>query len=452
MARALMIMAALAFSAAPAQAETITYSLLGDGGRAIVRAIAEPGVCPSLLVDGAALPMSLRAAAGTVPARTGGKQAETKPSAFPLQVCEAALPAGARRASIDGRDVPVPSAQPQRIVLIGDTGCRMKQSEDYFQSCEDGPAWPLARVARSAAALHPDLVVHVGDYHYRESRCASSQPGCANSPWGYGFDTWRADVFDPLRPLLTAAPWVFTRGNHETCERAGQGWFRFLDAAPWTATRSCDDPRFDRDADFSTPYAVPLGGGTQLVVFDSSHSRGQAYSETDADYQSYAPLLRRAESLAQTAPRSIFVSHHPVLGLAPGANAVPKASVQGLASVMRGLNPGTHFLPGFDLALHGHVHLFEALSFEGSLPATLVVGNSSSATEGALPTTLEDRHLPYADTVIKNYTTRSGFGFAMLERAAGAGWTVTEFDVNGRALFNCQLEGKNLSCKNATSE
>ncbi|RAF64861.1 serine/threonine protein phosphatase, partial [Burkholderia multivorans] len=60
------------------------------------------------------------------------------------------------------------------------------------------------------------------------------------------------------------------RGNHEECARAGQGWFRFLDPRPYSASRSCDDPANDNDANYSEPYAVSLGGGTQVIVFDSA--------------------------------------------------------------------------------------------------------------------------------------------------------------------------------------
>ncbi len=52
---------------------------------------------------------------------------------------------------------------------------------------------------------------------------------CAGSPWGYGWDAWNADFFTPAAPLLAAAPWAAVRGNHESCARAGQGWWRFLD-------------------------------------------------------------------------------------------------------------------------------------------------------------------------------------------------------------------------------
>src|SRR5437899_705550 len=43
---------------------------------------------------------------------------------FPL-VCAAAVPAGAADASIAGTALPLPVAGPQRILVLGDTGCRI---------------------------------------------------------------------------------------------------------------------------------------------------------------------------------------------------------------------------------------------------------------------------------------------------------------------------------------
>ena len=71
--------------------------------------------------------------------------------------------------------------------------------------------------------MHPDLVVHVGDYHYRENACPAGDAGCSTSPWGYGWDAWDADFFTPAKRLLAVAPWIVVRGNHESCDRAGQG-------------------------------------------------------------------------------------------------------------------------------------------------------------------------------------------------------------------------------------
>jgi hypothetical protein len=199
----------------PASEGTVAaaWVALGPGGGALVRVISEAGSCPALMVDGEARPLSVRAAAD------GGS--------FPVTVCEAPLPPGARAAAVGGQPVPLPTPSPRRILVIGDTGCRVKEPSD-FQACNDPAAWPFARVAARAAAWRPELVIHVGDFHYRESPCPAGNAGCAGSPAGDTWPSWRADLFGPAAPLLRAAPWVMVRGNHELCSRAGEGWFRFI--------------------------------------------------------------------------------------------------------------------------------------------------------------------------------------------------------------------------------
>ena len=223
--------AAVAPSSVQVEHAYVLYTGDGMAARALVRGAA----CPAIVIDGAARAMSVRAPAAEIATRTVA-QGLSKPARFDLTVCEAPLPAGVRHAQVGGIDLSLPAGEgPRRIVVIGDTGCRMKQSENAFQSCTDSAAWPFARVASAAARLKPDMVIHVGDYHYRESPCPAGEAACAGSPWGFGQDVWTADFFAPARPLLMAAPWVFVRGNHETCSRAGQGWFRMLDAAPFTS-------------------------------------------------------------------------------------------------------------------------------------------------------------------------------------------------------------------------
>ncbi len=127
------------------------------GGGAEVRAIADGKTCPTLLIDGAAAPMQVRAEAD---------------QNFAL-VCSAPLPAAANAASVAGIALPLPVANPQRIMVFGDTGCRIKGT--IAQACNDPKAWPFAGIAKAAAALKPDLVLHVGDYLYRESPCPDGQ-------------------------------------------------------------------------------------------------------------------------------------------------------------------------------------------------------------------------------------------------------------------------------------
>ncbi|HZZ86983.1 MAG TPA: hypothetical protein VFE13_01490, partial [Caulobacteraceae bacterium] len=148
------------------------------------RLVTATQVCPAISLDGKATQMALRA----------GPSAD-----FPLRVCQALLPKGIRSASVRGMPLPIPAAEPKRIVIFGDTGCRLKGAE--IQDCDKPADWPFAEVVRLAAAHRPDLVIHVGDYYYRESPCPAGRIGCAGTPWGDNWASWDADFFAPAAPL-----------------------------------------------------------------------------------------------------------------------------------------------------------------------------------------------------------------------------------------------------------
>jgi hypothetical protein len=258
---------------------------LGPDGAGVARAITAADRCPPIVLDGRTEPMMVRVPPGTAPLRsTVSEPADSKPSAFPITVCERSVPVGTMRATIGQRVLPLPKIKPERIVMLGDSGCRLNKAFNVWQACDDPAAWPFASVAATAARFAPDLVIHVGDYHYRENACPASIAGCNASPWGYGWDAWQADFFLPAAPLLAAAPWVVLRGNHEECARAGQGWFRFLDPRPFETKRSCDDAANDVDANYSPSYAVPLGADAQLIVFDSAKAGYEPLPETDPQF------------------------------------------------------------------------------------------------------------------------------------------------------------------------
>ncbi len=434
------------------------FTVQAEGQRASARAITRASACPSVQWDGAAfVPMQVRAAPGVVPARADSAQKDSKEAAFPVLTCEAAWPSGARSARVQGQGeaqahaVAAPAANIQRITIIADTGCRMKASEDAFQDCNDPAQWPFAQVARNAAATKPDLVIHIGDIHYRESPCPGGKAGCAGSPWGYGYDTWAADLFTPAKPLLAAAPWLFVRGNHESCFRAGQGWFRFVDSQPWSAARSCDEPRLDGGADFSEPFALPIGPSAQLVVFDSSKTPGKALAPTDPAYAKYVAQMRSVAAMAKAKPNSLFLSHHPLLGFAPGSKKSDiKPGNLGLQSAFSALEPARLFPAGVELALHGHVHLFQAVSFSSQHPATIVFGNSGSLNEGGLPQTLPAGTQPYKGAVVEDFATQQDYGYATLDRVPGQDdthWLLTEYRADGTPTITCNLVGSKSRCK-----
>lgn len=435
--------ALLASSAGMAAEPFHAYTLLGEQGRTIVRVVTGADACPPVELDGRrTLAMSARAAKEEIPARA---EPGSKPAAFPVLSCELELPAGVRRASVAGQRLALPRMPPRRIVIIGDTGCRLKASAREFQGCADAQAWPFAQISRAAARLKPDLVLHLGDYHYRESPCPEAEKGCAGSPWGNGYDAWDADFFVPAEPLLRAAPWLVVRGNHESCARAGQGWFRFLDPRPYTAASSCNDPARDGDGDYSQPYAVPLGREDQFIVFDSARAAGRAYALGDEPFRRYEEQLRQVDVLAGQRRHSFFVSHHPVLGFTSAANEVALPGNAALQSVMTSLHPGRLFATGIDLAIHGHMHLFESLSFASDHPATIVVGNSGSSLYLPLPGILPEGAEPAPGARVAEFFSHDDFGFLVMERR-GKRWHLTERDRQGRALLHCRLRQDKLHC------
>jgi len=433
---------------------------IGDGNQAIARAITRyvpsadagtNGACPLLTVNGTASRMTLRVAPATAPLRTtASAPADSKPSEFPVSVCEATLPATATSAAIGTQALPLPKATPQRIVVLADTGCRLKKADNAWQACSDTEAWPLASLAATAAGFNPDLVLHIGDYHYRENACPPDIAGCQGSQWGYGWDTWQADLFKPAAPLLAKAPWVVVRGNHEECARAGQGWARFLDTRPYDATRSCDDPANDATGNYADPNAVSLGGGSQVIVFDSAKAGKTALATNDPQFIAYQKQFQTVATLAAKPgmTTTIFTNHHPILGFAPVAGANPAPGNLALQSVMSNLNAQAYYPPGVQVALHGHVHDFQAINFASAHPATIVSGNGGDNLDVALPDPLPGGSVPAPGTTIDRITHHASFGFLVMDRRAApsTGWQFKAYSKAGKLMATCDQTGNTLAC------
>ncbi len=388
---------------------------LGSDGTSSVRAVTDD-ICPQVIFDG--IP-----AAMTVRAEPGQKIENVKPAAFPVRSCEKTVPQGAVAATLDGHVLPLARPNPQRILVFGDTGCRLDRN--VLQDCDDPAAWPFPRIAAAAAKARPDLVIHVGDYHYREAPCPAERSGCARSPWGYGFDAWNADFFEPAAPLLAAAPWIMVRGNHEDCGRAGEGWIRFLDRLPVTAT--CRD---------LTGIFVARLGDLGIVVADGARA-----DDPNGDMGPLANLLRGqlAEVAAKVPAEAWFVSHRPLnsmRGASGGlANEVDN-KVQELAF-------GTIMPPGVRMTVAGHIHFFQAVDFAGSRPPQLVVGTGGDNLVKVPPLSVIGADIN--GRRVANSVTYSGFAYMVWDRS-GNSWIGTLFDVDGKALSHCRLVDRSLSC------
>jgi hypothetical protein len=451
---ATLVLSGCATAPAPT-ANSYSFVVLGEQGAAVARLITADTACPAIEIDGTQHAMAARAQPGTIALRpTALPVAESVPAAFPVLTCEYALPAGTRSASVLGQALSLPKPALSRIVVMGDTGCRLQRGSNgaagSYQNCNNPAEYPFAQVARSAAAWQPDLVIHVGDFHYRESPCPAGQRGCAGSPYGYGWDTWQADFFAPGRALLQAAPWIMVRGNHESCARGGQGFWRFLDPRPLLAGRDCNLKADDMTGDFSDPYAVPLGDKAQLVVLDTALTGNNTFGAGDPRTPRYADLYRKAEQLSLQADYNIGTMHHPVLAfvaLPTPEGDVLKGGNNGLIGAFGTV--GKTLLPSrFNTVLSGHVHMWQQVSFASNHPTQFISGFSGTQEETVpLPNPLPPSAEPAPGAVVDRISSWfDGFGFMTMERQGADAWDVQVWDEAGKLKNSCKIKGNKSQC------
>jgi predicted phosphodiesterase len=392
---------------------------LGPDGSSSVRVITDEEACPSVVFDGTAVQMGVRSA----PTQSF---AGVKAAQFPVRGCEVAVPAGAVAAALAGTALPLARPNPRRIVMFGDSGCRLKTG-DPTQACNDPNAWPFAKIAAAAAAARPDLVIHVGDYQYREDACPAGNTGCAGSPFGYGWDTWNADFFQPAAPLLAAAPWIMVRGNHEDCGRAAEGWFRFLDRLPMQP--ACRD---------LTGVFVARLGKFGVVVVDG----GKAADPKD-DASELVALLRRqfVEVLDSIPDYAWLTTHRPLNAMLATPSGAPSNIVSNKV-LQRAL--GAVMPASIRMIVSGHIHFFQAVDFGGVRPPQLVVGTGGDNLNVMPPLSLIGADINGRKVV--NAATYSGFGYMVWDRIDDDLWAGTLFDVDGKPFNRCRLADRLLSC------
>lgn len=380
---------------------------------AFARVIVDSGeACPQIVGGDAPIAMTKR----------------DNPHGFSVDVCEAVVPfERALTVGVDGPPLPVAHRRVRHVTVVGDTGCKPEEQ----RGCGlDDPDWPLPAFARAAAARHPDLVLHMGDFNYRgtpsgfketvdgkavqrwyydagdgappSERCGVRGPylsqNRSGSPEPDNWKAWWLDFFEPAAPLLAAAPWVVTRGNHELCSHAGPGWFYFLDASsnlPEGGANQHGCPPQDGAAlalphlAFVPPQVVALDGLTVAVV-DSANACDQLPNFPDA----YRVQLGNVAARIADRP-AWFVSHRPVWGVMDpaqgppyGCNSLPETADEGSPAPYAVLDrtlecafasdAGSQLLRKVDFLLSGHLHRFERLDFpaDSHRPPQIIVGNS----------------------------------------------------------------------------
>ncbi len=380
-----------------AQELTPVWIQLGENGAAIAKVVVPAAAkCPSIDIGNKKLAMAQR-----VPI----------PRGFP-PLCEAVMPRNTHSASVNGQPLALPKSNPSTVTVFGDTGCRINSSQ--VQDCNDPAQWPFKQVAASAAAEKPDLMIHVGDYLYRELPCpAGSEALCGSTPSGDNWSTWNADFFTPAAKLLAAAPWAFARGNHESCARSWRGWFYYLDPRPWDG--KCEP--------FSPPYTIKMGS-FQMVMLDSS--------EVLEDSMDQNQISHYASQLASLQVKNAWlVAHHPFWGFKSGLVGKPSVPVSvPLEEAWNRTAP-----KGISLILSGHIHLFELIGVDHSRPPQIVAGGGG--TKLAAPIKVASLNgMPVHGSSVVGSEAEQVFGYTLLNRE-GKTWHLTLNNQAQDVFFGC---------------
>jgi hypothetical protein len=371
----------------------VLYAQHGDSGeteslaRVVIEGLAQP--CPSLPAVAAMQPRT-----------------NPDPANFPITVCEGIYGAAAPTAVPNSSLVlPAVKRSPERVIVIGDTGYESSQLSDGAEG------WVFPDLARQAAMEAPDLVLHMGDYNYSGTPGTirvdgeavhvydagdNATQGMCRIPGAYygqnspgsslpdSWSAWKSNLFDVAQPLFSAAPFVFARGNHELCSRAGTGWFYLLDAnspllGKYAAQLSCPAADSPTPTLSAPPFLLHLET-LNLLVVDAANACDSGLLNAD-DYINQFALGKQLQHNALKASQSWLVIHRPIWGIdkrdavgACGAN--PDDNDCHVNQTLRAADKATGLSDGLELVLSGHMHRFQAVSFKSESHAQqLILGN-----------------------------------------------------------------------------
>lgn len=396
-------------------------------------------VCPEIQHGGTGTPMTLRSTFAPI----GFEGVRVCVAAVDSTMVGMFVPPALR--------LPTPTTDPQKVAVLGDTGCRVAYG--IVQNCTgdgQGEKWDFEGVADMAAANAPDLFIHVGDMHYRET--GTCDEGCHQSNIGYSWASWKADFFDPAATVFQTAALIPVRGNHEDCTRAWKGWFYLLDPNPIEATSwpaSCPGKNGapvdagGNDWSYTQPYPVSFDN-FQVIVMDTARiDNDYGTSPDQGAVDQYKVEFSGIELIAQGASvPSWLVTHRPFWAIASyGSEVAPNASPTDQTLQVALAQSVQKALPAqIKLTMAGHVHLAQQLTFSDGRPPQFVFGNSGTKRDPELGTggvlhTNAKQALGRLGANTKDFFWSYDFSYGLITPAGGA-WDVTFHDAKGAKMHS----------------
>jgi len=316
--------------------------------------------------------------------------------------------------SFPGPDPVGRSGKGLRMAVFGDSGCRGPGGRGG-QPCSGDPArqsdaWVFPDLIDDSIlpANVPDVVLHVGDYRYRDQSYRTS-----TREWRY----WRDDLFTPAQPSFAKVPWAFSRGNHEACDQglkySGVGFYLFFgrDLEACKSSNSINvttlmKPWFFDVADRSA--GKPTAHHRIIMVDNGSNADSKAHI---SDYKTAFEWVQTG--WANAAPSAWIASHRPIFGLdtehedqndTRDLGFIQTAIEQANSSVQTSCVPYDMAKCGLKAIIGGHQHNLQNVVFPAEstdakrlLPQQFVVGHSGvrlrEITKSAFTHVLHDARL-----------------------------------------------------------
>lgn len=405
----LVILAAGAVLSACAS-KPVTYVGLADSENSFVRTLHPKEVkkCPEIQTYQGAIPLRVQ------------MNLERFDSAY---VCEASLPLGTTKVG-DGKEAIKIPTELNRVVIMGDTGCRLKGT--YMQKCEDENEWPFSRIIRSVEKEDPDLVIHVGDYHYREACTDPVKCAPYKDTLGYGYKPWEADFFAPAAPMLRTKPFIFARGNHEDCHRAHEGFRKTLSPL---GEKSCQEYQETRYTNI---------GNILIVNFDDAALSDKPWDAKSTELKELRKRYRQMVQAINARPeREVWlVTHRPIWGYTtiwkgPVEPVKINVNMQAVVKEMP-LPEKVKFI------FAGHIHNFQIA--QGAHPLQLVVGESGTALDQFGEESR--KFLPKEHRIFP-----ADHGYLVMEKDGSGKWVGLIKSFDGKTDYTCQMEEDGVPCQ-----
>jgi hypothetical protein len=265
---------------------------------------------------------------------------------------------------------------------------------------------------------------------------------------------------------MKTAPWLFVRGNHELCSRAGPGWFYLLDSGSSLLggdrrQQFCpaQTPASWRPGAWPKPPALPFEGGPfpivitppvrlklgelDIVSVDSSNAGDSVLFDVPAYIEQYG---RVAELLSEGRP-TWLATHRPIWGVVSKTKGAEAGNEPyGFVNITQQAALAKVFPKGLPsnvtAVLAGHIHRFQAIGFGGRRPPQLVVGTAGVELSRVEPRPLtpEDKEpilVPRLDGIDAAVVGLMDFGAMVLEPGKAGAWTGAMVSETGRIIATC---------------